>query len=75
MNQYIFAMCEYGDWIALAIHDGELKKYNPDTNVLQTVKAPGVHYTVLRDVACFDQKNFGSALTPACSSLTRVMRK
>lgn len=56
MNQYIFAMCEYGDWIALAIHDGELKKYNPDTNVLQTVKAPGVHYTVLRDVACFDQK-------------------
>lgn len=56
MNQHIFAMCEYGDWIALAIHDGELKKYNPAQNILQTVNAPGVHHTVLRDVACFDKE-------------------
>ena len=34
----------------------ELKKYNPATNVLQTVKAPGVHHTILRDVVCFDKK-------------------
>lgn len=56
MGEHIFAMCEYGDWIALAIHDGELKKYNPATNILQTMKAPGVHHTVLRDVVCFDKK-------------------
>lgn len=56
MGEYIFAMCEYGDWIALAIHDGELKKYNPATNVLRTVKAPGVHHTILRDVVCFDKE-------------------
>lgn len=56
MGEYIFAMCDYGDWIALAIHDGELKKYNPSTNTLQTVNAPGVHHTVLRDVTSFDGK-------------------
>ena len=56
MGEHIFAMCEYGDWIVLAVHDGELKKYNPATNVLQTVKAPGVHHTILRDVVCFDKK-------------------
>ena len=56
MGEHIFAMCEYGDWIALAIHDGELKKYNPVTNVLQTVKAPGVHHTILRDVVCLDKE-------------------
>lgn len=56
MGEYIFAMCEYGDWIALAIHDGELKKYHPAANILQTVKAPGVHHTVLRDVVCFDKE-------------------
>lgn len=57
MGAHIFAICDYGDWIALAIHDGELKKYNPDTNTLQTVNAPGVHHSILRDVACYDQKN------------------
>lgn len=56
MGEYIFAICNYGDWIALAIHDGELKKYNPSTNTLQTVDAPGVHHTVLRDVTSFDGK-------------------
>lgn len=56
MGEYIFAMCDYGDWIALAIHDGELKKYNPSTNTLQTINAPGVHHTVLRDVTSFDGK-------------------
>ncbi len=57
MGAHIFSMCDYGDWIALAIHDGELKKYNPKTNTLQTVNAPGVHHTILRDVVCYDQNN------------------
>lgn len=57
MGAHIFAICDYGDWIAVAIHDGELQKYNPATNSLQTVNAPAVHHTILRDVACYDRNN------------------
>ena len=30
----INSICNYGDWIAMAIHEGELMKYNPSTNQL-----------------------------------------
>jgi ligand-binding sensor domain-containing protein/signal transduction histidine kinase/DNA-binding response OmpR family regulator len=55
-EENIFSICEYDDCIAIAIHEGQLKKYNPSTNVLSVVDAPGLHYTVLRDVCCFDDK-------------------
>lgn len=53
-GKYIFSICEYDDNIAVAIHEEELKKYNPAANSLTNINAPGVHYTVLRDLACFN---------------------
>lgn len=55
-GKYIFSICEYGDNIAVAIHEEELKKFNPATNSLTNIKAPSVHYTVLRDLACFNDR-------------------
>lgn len=52
----VFAICEYGDCIAVAVHEGELKKYNVLTNTLSVVNAPGVHYSVLRDIQCYDDR-------------------
>ena len=53
-GKYIFSICEYGNNIAVAIHEEELKKYSPSANTLNNINAPGVHYTVLRDLACFN---------------------
>lgn len=55
-GKYIFSICEYGDNIAVAIHEEELKKFNPATNSLTNINAPSVHYTVLRDLACFNDR-------------------
>lgn len=52
----IFALCEYGDCIVVAVHEGELKKYDTCTNTLSLVNAPEVHYSLLRDVACYNDK-------------------
>lgn len=52
----IYAICEYGDCIAVAVHEGQLKKYNIVTNTLCLVNAPEVHYSLLRDIACYDNQ-------------------
>jgi len=56
-NKYIFSICQYGDNIAVAIHEEELKKYNPLTNTLTNIAAPSVHFTVLRDIECFNGRD------------------
>ncbi len=43
-----YAMCDYGEWIAIADHEGRLMKYNPTTKELKDVNAPNVHYKLLR---------------------------
>ncbi|MDR3262564.1 MAG: response regulator [Tannerella sp.] len=53
-NDHIFSLCEYGEYIAVAAHEGKLKKYHPATREISAVNAPQVHYSVLRDVVCFD---------------------
>lgn len=53
-HENIFSICEYGNGLALAMHEGELKKYDIYRNELSTVNAPEVHYSVLRDVVCYD---------------------
>lgn len=53
-GDYIYRICEYGDYIAMGIHDGQLKKYNYKTNTFSIVNSPSVHYTIIREVACFD---------------------
>lgn len=49
----INTICNYGDWIAMAIHEGELMKYNPSTNQLVQIALPGASHTYVRNVMCF----------------------
>lgn len=44
----MYTICDYGNWIAIADHEGKLMKYDPARNVLAEVKAKNVHYKVLR---------------------------
>jgi ligand-binding sensor domain-containing protein/signal transduction histidine kinase/DNA-binding response OmpR family regulator len=53
-GDHIFSICEYGDCIAVAAHEGQLRKYHRATQEISVVDAPEVHYSVLRDVVCFD---------------------
>lgn len=55
-EQNIYSICEYGDYIAIAIHEGELKKLHIPTGEISQVHAPGVHYSVIRDVECYNGK-------------------
>jgi ligand-binding sensor domain-containing protein/signal transduction histidine kinase/CheY-like chemotaxis protein/AraC-like DNA-binding protein len=51
LGQLIFTLCDYGNWIAIAEHEGRLMKFNPKTRDLQLVKASRVHYQILRALA------------------------
>lgn len=55
-GENIYSICEYGDCIVVAVHEGELKKFNISANTLSNVHAPGVHYSLLRDVVCYDDR-------------------
>ena len=52
----INVICNYGDWIAMAIHEGELMKYNPATDELVKIDLPEASHTYVRNVACFDDE-------------------
>ena len=52
----INAICNNGVWIAMAIHEGELMKYNPTTNQLVKIALPEADYTFVRTVTCFDDE-------------------
>lgn len=52
----INALCNYGDWIAMAIHEGELMKYNPATHQVVKIDLPGARHTYVRNVMCFDDE-------------------
>lgn len=47
-NRNIYAICDCGDYLAVAIHEEELLKYSPKDNVLSLVDCPDVHYKILR---------------------------
>lgn len=49
----IMSLCFQNENLILAIHDGELLKYNPRANELSTVPFAGEGKTFLRDVTCF----------------------
>ncbi len=54
-NKNINMLCDYGDWIAMAIHEGEVMKYNPKTNQLVKIALPeAAANTFLRNIYCFD---------------------
>ncbi|MCL1934015.1 MAG: response regulator [Candidatus Azobacteroides sp.] len=46
----INALCDYGDWVAMAVHEGEVMKYNPGTNELVKISLPGASHTFVRNV-------------------------
>ena len=52
----INAICDYGDWIAMAIHEGEVMKYNPTTNELLKVPLPEVSETFVRNLMYWDDE-------------------
>lgn len=52
----INGICNYGDWIALAIHEGEMMKYHPATGRLEKIELPEVKHTFVRTVAGFDDE-------------------
>lgn len=52
----INSICNYGDWIVMAIHKGELMKYNPITNQLLNIDIPEVSHTFIRSVACINDE-------------------
>jgi ligand-binding sensor domain-containing protein/signal transduction histidine kinase/AraC-like DNA-binding protein len=55
-HDHIFSICGYGESIVVAAHEGQLKKYSPATREIEVIDAPEVHYTVLRDVACYEDE-------------------
>ncbi|NDV82728.1 two-component regulator propeller domain-containing protein [Bacteroides sp. 51] len=52
----INAICDYGDWIAIAIHEGEVMKYHPESNRLAKINLPEASKTFIRNVMCFDDE-------------------
>lgn len=55
-ERHISMICDYGDWIAMAIHEGELMKYNPEANRLAKIDLPEASHTYIRNVSCFDEE-------------------
>lgn len=56
LGENISSICDYGDWIAIAIHEGGVKKYNPVTDTLKEISLPGAGGTFTRTVMCFDDE-------------------
>ena len=46
----INAICDYGDWIAMAIQEGEVMKYNPIANELVKIPLPKASKTFVRNL-------------------------
>ncbi len=55
-GEHIYTMCDYGDDLALGIHEGKLRKLNKRKNTLSDVNAPDVHYKIIRNVLRFDDE-------------------
>lgn len=47
-GQHIYTMVNYGEWMLLGEHMGQLKKFNPKTKEMAVVDAPNVHYKIIR---------------------------
>jgi len=56
LGKNIYTMCDYGDEIVVGIHEGKLMKLDKRKNSLTDVNAPEVHYKIIRDVICLNDK-------------------
>lgn len=52
----IYALCDYGEWLAIGEHEDMLMKYNPKTNILIPFNVPDVHYKIIRSLL-YDGRN------------------
>jgi len=52
----IYTMCDYGDELVVGIHEGKLMKLDKRKNSLTDVNAPDVHYKIIRNVICVNDK-------------------
>ena len=53
-GENIYTMCDYGDDLVLGIHEGKLRRLNKRRNQVSDFNAPDVHYSIIRDVKCYD---------------------
>ena len=53
-GENIYTMCDYGDDLVLGVHDGKLRRLNKRRNAVVDFNAPQVHYSIIRDVQCYD---------------------
>jgi ligand-binding sensor domain-containing protein/signal transduction histidine kinase/DNA-binding response OmpR family regulator len=53
-GEHIYTMCDYGDELALGVHEGRLRKLNKRRNTLADVQASDVHYKIIRSVSHFN---------------------
>lgn len=55
-DEHIYTMCDYGDELALGIHEGKLCKLNKRKNILSDIHAPDIYRQIIRSVSQFDDE-------------------
>lgn len=51
-GKHLSMICDYGDWIAVAVYEGELMKYDPKTNRQIKIDLPEAAHTYISNVIC-----------------------
>lgn len=49
-------ICNYGDGFAIAVQEGEVLKYDPETNKMDVLDLPEIKHTIVRNVNCINHK-------------------
>ena len=56
LHENIYAICDYGDELVLGVHEGKLRRLDKRRNVVSDFNTPEVHYSIIRDVKCYDDQ-------------------
>lgn len=54
LGEYIYSMCEWGQMMVIAVHDGNLRYLDLKSMTFGTMDTPQIHGTVLRSIRNFD---------------------
>ena len=52
----IFTLCDYGEELIVGVHEEKLQKLHKRSNTLKDVLCEEVHYSIIRDVECYDNQ-------------------
>ena len=55
-GENVYSMCDYGEDLVLGIHEGKLRRLNKRRNTVTDFDAPEVHYSIIRDVECYNDE-------------------